>query len=227
MPVGGAIDPAGIQSIAVPLRRHAVVVPAERTAAAGVIVDAAGEAPDAIRAFLVEHGVIGAAVAADEHAVARDRDTARVVDRRREARGHVVAVHELEQHHLATELHDGHIVLHAQFRACERAFDAHERAAKHPFAVAGIASIEQGSVRVAAVVLVDREHEDVAAVDGDARAEVFVSRAGRFRQRLGGLEKSDFSASWRLESAEREGGQRDARDGRKAAIAREERGFHS
>ena len=196
---GAVTTPCGDTIPDVPSNQRVVVVELDRNAfgaalALGlVVIQSAGDAPQSVGAFLVDHGVVVAAVATDEHAVSRDGDTARMSDGRGTLSEHVVAAGVLVDGLQVVELHDREAVLHTHVRvACEGSGVRLQGATVGPNAVAA-ATIEQDVLSRGLFTFgVRREHDDVSAVDGDAQAEVGERLVRRERQRLRGPEGADI-----------------------------------
>ena len=154
-----------------------------------VVVQSPGDAPGVVGAFPVNDSVVVAAVAADQHAVSRDGDAAWVTDGRGDARGHVVAVRIFEERYLGADLHGRDAVLHVHVIASGRSDRGHQGAAVYPGAVA-VATVEQGGVRVAGNILVNREHDDVRPIYRHAHSEVLIRQVGGLRKRLRGVDEA-------------------------------------
>lgn len=177
-----------------------------------VIVEPAAEVPDAVGSFLVDRAVVVAAVAANEHATCRNRDSARPCDGRCDARGHVVAVHVLEQRDLVAELHRGDAVLHLHVDAHGITGSTHERLAKDPLSAAEAPAIEQRGIRAAALGWLARQYDEVRAIDRDADPEEVVGSTRGFRQCLRRSQAPHFSPRRLLESGQPQHDQRDEAD---------------
>ncbi len=154
--------PRGHLGVARVVQQREVVVELDRDplglAAALVVVQSAGDAPVAAGAFLVDHGVVIAVVAADQDAVAGNGDATRMPDGRGALAAHVIAAGIFEDRDRVTELDRGDAVLHGHTDAHAGPGYRVEHVPETPDAVA-VASVQQGLLSS----VVGRQHDDAVA----------------------------------------------------------------